>query len=216
MSTRAKTLVTLESGDRLTREEFHRRYCARPDIRKAELIQGVVYVASPTSGSHGEPHGVIVTWLGNYAIVTPGVRLSVEGTIFLSACSEVQPDAFLFRDPPPPDGARMTKNNYVEGAPQFVVEVAYSSASYDLHDKKEAYRAAGMAEYAVWRVRDTRFDWFRPQGDEYVLVRPDAHGIIESAAFPGLRLNVRALLDGDFRAALLIPEQQSDSAAVSG
>ena len=35
----------LESGDRLTRQEFERRYTAASDIRKAELIEGVVYVA---------------------------------------------------------------------------------------------------------------------------------------------------------------------------
>lgn len=53
----------LESGDRLTRAEFHRRYLARPDIVKAELVQGVVYVSSPTSFSHGGPHGSVVGWL---------------------------------------------------------------------------------------------------------------------------------------------------------
>ena len=31
----------LESGDHLTRHEFERRYQARPDIKKAELIEGV-------------------------------------------------------------------------------------------------------------------------------------------------------------------------------
>ena len=38
MATETLPLVPLESGDRLTREEFHHRYCARPDIKKAELI----------------------------------------------------------------------------------------------------------------------------------------------------------------------------------
>src|SRR3712207_6959307 len=37
MATAPDIRPELESGDRLTREEFHERYCRRPDIRKAEL-----------------------------------------------------------------------------------------------------------------------------------------------------------------------------------
>jgi len=47
MSVHTKTTVSLESGDHLTHEEFHRRYLERPDIKKAELVEGVVYVSSP-------------------------------------------------------------------------------------------------------------------------------------------------------------------------
>lgn len=42
-----RDVVSLESGDRLSRAEFHRRSCLRPDMKKAELIGGVVYVSSP-------------------------------------------------------------------------------------------------------------------------------------------------------------------------
>ncbi|MBI2762083.1 MAG: Uma2 family endonuclease, partial [Chloroflexi bacterium] len=67
MAATVRQYVSLESGDRLTRDEFHRRYCARPDIHKAELVKGVVYVPSPTRmESHGEPHGSVVLWLGTY------------------------------------------------------------------------------------------------------------------------------------------------------
>ena len=67
MATGAATFVSLESGDHLTREEFHRRYCARPDIKKAELIDGVVYVPSPVrSRQHGRPHSFVIGWLAVY------------------------------------------------------------------------------------------------------------------------------------------------------
>ena len=60
MAATAYEFVPLESGDRLTRAEFHRRYCARPDITKAELIQGVMYVASPVRHTvHGKPHALM-------------------------------------------------------------------------------------------------------------------------------------------------------------
>lgn len=146
---------------------------------------------------------MIVTWLGHVAAGTPGVRLMVEATIFITADSEVQPDAFLFYDPPRQAGdARLTEDDYVEGAPQLVVEVAASSASYDLHDKKEVYRRAGVPEYIVWRVLDRRIDWFRLRDGEYVRIEPDARGTIESTAFPGLRLAVEKMLAGDLAGVL--------------
>src|SRR5215210_2167848 len=147
------TVPVLESGDRLTRAEFHRRYLARPDIKKAELVEGVVYVASPVRfGVHGEPHGWIVGWLVAYQARTPGVRLGDNATVRLDADNEYQPDAFLWRDDS--GGPYLSDDDYVEGAPQLVVEVAASSASYDLHDKLRAYRRNGVLEYVVWRVLD--------------------------------------------------------------
>src|SRR5437773_1096358 len=37
----------LEQGDRLSREEFERRYERMPQLKKAELIEGTVFMASP-------------------------------------------------------------------------------------------------------------------------------------------------------------------------
>lgn len=202
MSTKPKLRVPLESGDRLTRAEFHRRYCLRPDIRKAELVNGVVYVEFPVSDQHSAPHGLAVTWLGGYVARTPGVLLRVDGTVFLTPESEVQPDAFLFRDPPPPGGARLREDGYIEGAPQFVLEVSASSASRDLHDKLEDYQRAGVLEYVVWLTYEQRVEWFRLRDGRYVSVQPDERGGIESEFFPGLRLNVPKLLAGDFAGVL--------------
>lgn len=199
------TVVLLESGDRLTREEFHRRYCARPDIRKAGLVEGVVYVASPArAGMHGTPAGLVIFWLSSYAALHPGLEVAVDSTVFLSDTSEVQPDVCLYRKQWPGEGVRLTETGYLEGAPELVVEVAASSASYDLHDKKDAYRRAGVPEYIVWRVLDGAMDWFRLDQGEYVRIEPNARGVIERARFPGLRLPVPALLAGD-RAALVAP-----------
>src|SRR5215216_1103090 len=135
----------LESGDRLTREEFHRRYAARPDIKKAELVEGVVYVTSPVSAIHGEPHATVVGWLFAYRAKHPELRLFDNATVILDVGNEVQPDACLWREGP--DGPRLNDAGYIEGAPQLVVEVAASSAAYDLHDKIEAYRRNSVREY---------------------------------------------------------------------
>jgi Uma2 family endonuclease len=210
--TRTTELVVLESGDHLTREEFHRRYSLRPDIRKAELVGGVVYVASPTRTSvHGDPHGLVVMWLRAYAGTTPGVQFSLEGTVFLDIDAEVQPDALLFWVPPKGTRARLTDAGYVQGTPDLVVEIAASSTSYDLHNKKEAYRRAGVPEYIVWRVLDERIDWFRLRDGEYVLIQPDSNGIIESAVFPDLRLDVPAMLAGNVAAILAALGYRRDS-----
>ena len=198
MATAPDIRPELESGDRLTRDEFHRRYCRRPDIRKAELVNGVVYVPSPARwGKHGKHQSIVQWWLGTYVIDHPKIGVGDNDTVYLSTDDEVQPDAFLFRLTGSNKGAQVTEDGYIVGAPELVVEVAASSASYDLHDKKEAYRRAGVLEYITWRVLDEAIDWFRLVNGEYVLIQPDADGMIESSVFPGLRLDVTAMLSGD-------------------
>jgi Uma2 family endonuclease len=201
MATRTEAPVSLESGDHLTREEFHRRYSARPDIKKAELIDGVVYMPSPVrSRQHGRPHSFVMGWLAVYISLTPDVFLEDNTTVYLDGRVEVQPDACLWRTGP--DGPRETEDGYLEGAPQLIVEVAASSVSYDLHEKKEAYRRNGVREYVVWRVLDKAIDWFRLRDGRYVTIEPDADGLIESEQFPGLRLHVASLLAGNLAAVL--------------
>jgi Uma2 family endonuclease len=196
MTTRIEAPVSLEPGDHLTREEFHRRYCARPDIKRAELVEGVVYLPSPVRfGRHAEQTGAIVLWLGTYAVRTTGVRFGNDGTLLLDDGNEPQPDALLWR--PEASGAHLNADGYIVGAPPLVVEVAASSVSYDLHEKKEAYRRNGVGEYIVWRVLDRAIDWFRLVDGTYVTVEPEPDGIVESNQFPGLRLHVPSMLAGD-------------------
>jgi Uma2 family endonuclease len=209
MATLATTRPVLESGDRLTREDFHHRYSDRPDIHKAELVEGVVYVASPVRAkSHGRPHALVMVWLGTYQANVPGVQLHDNTTVLLDAENEVQPDACLWREEP--GGPRLSEDDYIEGAPQLVVEVAASSASYDLHDKLRAYRRNGVREYVVWRVLDRAIDWFRLRAGEYARVEPDARGVIESEVFVGLRLNVAKMLAGDAAGVLAELERAPD------
>ncbi len=203
MATPTESPVSLESGDHLTRQEFHRRYLASPRIKKAELIEGVVYVPSPVRvDRHAEQAGAMTLWLGTYAVQRPGVRFASDGTVILDDGNEPQPDALLWRTAP--GGPKLTDDGYLEGAPQLVVEVAASSVSYDLHEKKEAYRRNGVREYVVWRVLDEAIDWFRLQDGRYVPIQPGADGIVESAQFPGLRLHVPSMLAGDLAAVLAV------------
>ena len=193
----------LENGDRLTRAEFERRYEARPDLKKAELIEGVVHVPSPTRfRNHGRPHAVTVIWLGTYALATPGVQFGDNSTVRLDLDNEPQPDAALFIDPEAGGQARVDEDDYIAGAPELVAEIAASSASYDMHDKLRAYRRNGVREYLVWRTLDRRFDWFELVDSVYRPRPPDASGLVSSRVFPGLRLAVDALLSGDLSAVM--------------
>lgn len=185
----------LESGDRLTRAEFERRYEATPEKFKAELIEGVVYVASPVRAFHGTPHAALITWLGVYSTATPGVSGADNTTTRLDLDNEPQPDALLRIEIG--GTSTISDDGYIEGAPELVAEIATSSAAIDLGAKKNAYRRNGVQEYLVWQTFENRFSWFRLQAEEFVLIEPDADDIIRSSSFPGLWLAVPALRSGD-------------------
>jgi Uma2 family endonuclease len=202
----------LESGDRLTRPEFERRYTAMPNIKKAELIEGVVYVASPLRFEpHAEPHGNLMIWLGNYKVVTAGVRLGDNATVRLDLDNEPQPDAILLIDAVCGGKSYLGVDGYVEGAPELVAEVAASSATKDLYDKKRAYRRNGIQEYIVWQVFEKTVSWFSLQDSEYVALIPDATGIIQSQVFPGLWLDVSALVTGNMPQVLAVLQKGLNS-----
>jgi Uma2 family endonuclease len=202
-------ILPLENGDRLTRHEFERRYAAMPHLKKAELIEGVVYVpAALRFGSHAEPHSRLMTWLGVYQAFTRGVKIGDNPTVRLDLDNEPQPDAVLFIEG---GQARITEDDYIEGAPELVVEVAVSSAAYDLYDKKRAYRRNKVQEYLVWRVYDRELDWFSLETGEYNLLAPDSEGIIRSQVFPGLWLAIPQLLSGKMNEVLGVLQQGLNS-----
>lgn len=200
------TIPPLENGDKLTRYEFERRYHAMPNLKKAELIEGVVYVASPLRiKSHGEPHAYIMTWLGVYKAATPGIGFADNATVLIDTDNEPQPDALLRIETG--GQSRINKDDYVEGAPELIVEIAASSASYDLHEKLKVYRRNQVQEYLIWRVYDHQFDWFRLQQGEYIQLQANADNIICSQIFPGLWLDKIALLGGDLGKVLTVVQQ---------
>ena len=185
----------LESGDRLSREEFERRYNAMPELKKAELIEGVVYMPSPARlKGHGSPDADVSGWLFVYRAATPGVESAHNSTVRLDLVNEPQPDAILFIEPECGGQVRISDDDYVEEAPELVVEVASSSASYDLGPKLEAYRRSGVREYVVWRVLDREIDWFVLTNGEYRELEPGADGTYRSEVFPGLWLDRQAML----------------------
>jgi Uma2 family endonuclease len=193
-----RLIPPLENGDRLTRYEFERRYNAMPPLKHAELIEGIVYMAAALRfRSHGEPHSNIMGWLWTYKVATPGVALGDAPTVRLDLDNEPQPDAVLLIEAQCGGRSRLSEDDYIEGAPELVVEIAASSAAIDLGDKKRAYRRNGIPEYIVWQVFDRKVDWFYLEDGDYVSLPVDADGIVRSRVFPGLWLAVEDLLAGD-------------------
>ncbi|MDJ0615350.1 MAG: Uma2 family endonuclease [Calothrix sp. MO_192.B10] len=205
-------IAPLESGDCLTRYEFEKRYVAATDIHKAELIEGVVYVASPLRfESHAEPHGNLIGWLWTYQISTPGVRLGIEPTVRLDQDNAPQPDGVLLIPQSAGGQSRVDKDDYIEGAPELVVEVAASIAAIDLHNKKNAYRRNGVLEYIVWQIFENKLDWFCLQQGEYVSQDVDTKGVIRSQVFPGLWLSITDLLTGNMKQVLSVLQEGLNS-----
>jgi Uma2 family endonuclease len=209
----AEAPPALENGDRLTRAEFERRYEAMPELKKAELIEGVVYL--PATGAyraHARPCLYLNGWLGLYSARTPGVEGGDNASLRLDMDNEPQPDGFLMIFPAHGGQARIDDEDYVVGGPELVAEVASSSASYDLHAKFHMYRRNGVREYIAWRVRDQAIDWFVLREGRYEPLAPGPNGLYRSDVFPGLRLDPAALLRGDMATVLRVLEQGLASA----
>jgi Uma2 family endonuclease len=191
----------LQSGDRLGAAEFLRRYDAMPEVKKAELINGIVYMASPVRAKqHGIPDGMMQLWLGTYAAHTPGTLVAANSTVRFDADNVPQPDALLMIEKG--GRAKIGKDGYVHGAPELIVEVAASSASLDMNDKLHAYRRAGVLEYVCWRPEEKACDWFVLEEDRFIQLQPDKSHLLRSQAFPGLVLDLRALLNENAAAVL--------------
>ncbi len=193
----------LHPGDRLGVEEFERRYEAMPEVKKAELIEGVVYMPSPVSiQKHGRPHSRFNWWLISYEIATTGVEVGDNSTLKeLEGENEPQPDSLLRIMSEFGGQSGTDQKGYVAGSPELVGEIAASTASYDLHDKLEVFRRNRVLEYIVWRVEDREIDWFYLSGEKYEKIQP-VDGMLRSRVFPGLWLDASALIRGDLQRVL--------------
>jgi Uma2 family endonuclease len=192
----------------LTRDEFERRYDAMPHLKKAELIEGVVYMPSPVRmDQHGGQQADLITWLGVYRAFTPGVRVGDNSTVRLDLDNEPQPDGLLIVEPAHGGQAKISADGYIEGAPELVAEVAASSVSIDLNLKFRVYRRNKVREYLVWRVLDQAIDWFIWRHRQYDRLLLSSDGVYRSKVFPGLWLDPAALIRSDLLAVLQVVQE---------
>ena len=209
----------LDNGDRMTQTEFHRLYERMPEDVKAELIEGVVYVASPLGIEHGRRHVHLGTVLTLYEAATPGVQAVDNTTVILSGVDEPQPDLSL-RMLPEFGGQTRTQGLYITGAPELIVEVAHSSRSIDLHAKRRTYARNGGIEYLVADLEANRLHWIDLRADQDLTADPD--GVYRIRTFPGLWIDGPALfayditrLTATLNAGLASPEHVAFVAALT-
>ena len=192
------SLPPLEAGDHLSQKEFHARYEMMPENIKAELIGGVVYMQSSLKRSHGRSHSLLMHWLRCYEDETPGVEAYDNATAILGEDSEPQPDACLIVVPEKGGQTQFTPDDYLQGTPEFVGEIASSSESYDLHSKKLDYERAGVKEYLVVSLRQKKIVWFVNRAGHFEELSHEPDGFYRSQSFPSLWLDPNAFiaLDG--------------------
>jgi Uma2 family endonuclease len=202
----------LEDGDRMTRDEFERRYDAMPNLKKAELIEGVVHVPSPVrQRQHGDPHSTLVGWLFLYRARTRGLELGANPSVRLDLANMPQPDGALFIQPEYGGQVKIDEEGYIDGAPDLVAEIAASTTSYDLRDKLEAYQRNRVREYIVVRVLTREVDWYVLRSESFEKLSPEDDGTLRSTIFPGLWLDPSALLGQDFDKLLGVLERGLES-----
>jgi Uma2 family endonuclease len=187
----------LFEGDHLEAAEFLRRWEALPDLKYAELINGVVFLGSPLSLDHGTIDHEIDTWLGIYRSRTPGCQGGIDTTWVMGTKDVPQPDIFL-RILPDWGGqsSESAGGKYGSGAPELIVEVTGSSRSRDLGAKLELYRSSGVREYLTVELSPRKITWRQLARGRYRELAPGSDGIIRSRVFPGLWLNPEGLWKG--------------------
>jgi len=200
MSSVKRTAEALIPGQQLTREEFLRRWEGIPELKRAELIEGVVYMPSPQSAGNGWMEIRVNCWLGTYVAFTPGCDAGTQGT-WLMLQSAPQPDSYLWILPAC-GGQSGLKGKYHFGSPELAAEVCLSSRVYDLGAKKELYRKAGVQEYVAVLLKEKEIRWHRLVRGAYELRTPIGRGIFRSEQFPGLWLDGPKLLSGDIAGVL--------------
>ena len=185
----------LVTGERMSVEEFLCRWEELPDLKNAELIDGVVYVPSPVSLEHGRRDTLIISWLAHYAYATPGCQCANNST-WLMLDSAPQPDAFL-RILPAYGGQSRDGKLYCTGAPELAIEICLTSTEVDFGPKLALYQRAGVREYVTIEIFGKRIVWRMLEGATYVPQKLPPDDVLRSQVFPGLWLDIAAFWADD-------------------
>lgn len=196
--------INLQNGDRLSRAEFHAAYEQTEEDFKAELIEGIVYVASPLRRNHGVHHVFLSMLLGLYQGKSPGTEAGDNCSLFLGDDSEPQPDLYLRILPEYGGQSRTDADDYVVGAPELLMEISLSTRSLDLHAKKRMYQRYGVKEYLVAVPLQETLFWFDLKDN---LALEPSDGIVRSRQFAGLWLDPAAIWQQNHDAAISILQQ---------
>lgn len=167
-----------------------------PELKFAELIDGIVFMGSPLSRSRGISYADLGFWLKIYSESTPGCEVLGETTTVLGSRNVPQPDISM-RILPECGGQSHNAANYLGGPPELIVEVSDSSSSRDLGIKLELYFRAGVREYINILLAHSRVIWRYLTEDRYEEMAPREDGLLCSRVFPGLWLDPGAVWNSE-------------------
>lgn len=197
---RARHVPYLRPGDRLSAKEFERRFDATPDLKKAELIDGVVYVPPPQNEWIGSAQFALAGLLGIFYFHTPPVQGAIRGMLRLDDRNRLQPDVYLYIRAENGGRIRTDADGFMINGPELAADIV----GPDRHEpsaKIEPYRRYGVQEFIVWRVMERSIEWHALHGERYEAVQPDANGVLRSREFPGLWITTKPLIEGDMSSA---------------
>ena len=171
-------------AQRLTEEEFV-QWC--DEDTRAEWVDGEVIVASPASYRHVDLAGFLVTVMR--LLVTHrdlGVALGPELQIRLARHrSRRVPDVLFIAK----DRQDIIRPNYIEGAPDLVIEiVSPDSLARDWREKYLEYEAAGVREYWVIDPMSQKVEAYALGEAGHYAQLPEKDGVIGSTVIAGFYL----------------------------
>jgi Uma2 family endonuclease len=207
MSGLALATPILREGDRLTSMEFLRAWEAMPELKRAELIAGTVFLEPSFVGNrHGDFHCLASGCLGLYRSHTPGTSSRLGATWVMGPRDVPQPDLALFVRPDF-GGPTRVEDDLMHGVPELIVEITDTETSRDLGIKLDLYQIVGVSEYLTILIEKETTIWRCLEGGRYREMKPGRDGILKSQSFPGLWLNTKALFAGDELGLLATLEQ---------
>jgi Uma2 family endonuclease len=176
--------------DRITVEEF---YQLVPDGQKADLLDGVIYMASPDSIRSNDLTGFIEYLMRGFnAARKLGGRVFVTRVAYrLSKYTAPEPDVGYVG----PNRVHLIRATDVKGGPSAAVEVvSRESKARDYIKKKRAYQKANVTEYWIIDPIKESVEFNRLENGVYQVVALEDGHIFQSTVLPGFWLDVNWLL----------------------
>ena len=163
------------------------------DGQKADLIDGVIYMASPDTRISNTLGGFIYQLIEGYITAR-----NIDGFTFISrfACKinelrAPEPDVGYVR----PEHGHRVHDRHMEGGPDIAVEiVSRDSKSRDYSEKRQLYESAGVTEYWIVDPIQRRVEFLRLTDGGYEPVPLEDNRIFRTVVIPGFWLDVEWLL----------------------
>ncbi len=158
--------------------------------QKADLIDGVIYMASPEKIDNNR----LLLWLGTMLrqfIEERGLgKLTINRVAYrLSDKNAPEPDLAVVRT----DRLGIMKSGYVDGPPDLAIEfVSPDSVERDYHDKRRRYEAAGVEEYWIIDAEEAKATFLVRGPSGFVEGAVEDH-IYRSRVIPGFAIDTRWL-----------------------